>query len=117
MSNNECEASFKLFFNRRKQWVCVYLEDVHPETFKRNGGGRWGYYLQNGERGRAGLFGEIHLVRSRVRSDGVSHELIHLLADYLRARGTAITVYNEERIAELFDNWTRQFWREYGKIK
>jgi hypothetical protein len=107
---------FRLYFNRRRQWVDVFLWDVHPNTFERWQAGRWAYYQAHAERGKCGKFGELHFVRSRVRHDTLAHELIHLLGDYLRDRDATINVYNEERIAMLFDGWTRQFWREYGKL-
>lgn len=114
----ENEPAFKLFWNRRKQWVAVYLWDVHPDTFESWDAGRWAYYLANSYRCKTtGLFGDLHFVASRVRADVVAHELIHLLCDYLRNKDTAINVYNEERIAGLFDSWTRQFWKAYKKIK
>jgi hypothetical protein len=109
--------SFRLFWNRRKQWVDVYLHDVHPNTFAGWDAGRWAYYQPNDERGRCGKFGELHFVRIRVRADVVAHELIHLLADWLRSKGREINVYNEERIAMLFDGWTRSFWREWNKVR
>ncbi len=111
------EPDFRLYFNRRKQWVDVYLWDVHPDTFERWGGGRWGYYLAGSERTRRGRFGEIHLVRSRVRADGVAHELVHVLADRMRVRNITWSTYTEERIAVWMDELTRSFWREYRKLE
>jgi hypothetical protein len=107
---------FRLYFNRRKQFVDVYLHPVTPGTFERRGGGRWAYYSPCSERSRVGLFGEIHIVESRVRPDVVSHELIHLLCDIMRSRGMAWTDRSEERIASVYDELVRSFWREYGKI-
>lgn len=108
--------SFRLYFNKRRQFVLVQLHDVNPETFKSKNSTRWGYYQANKNRTKAGLFGEIHLVKSRVREDLVAHELIHLLGDVLRSKDRRFSEYNEEYIAELFDNWTRQFFREYKKL-
>jgi hypothetical protein len=110
-------CNFRLYWNHKQQWVEVYLWDVTPGTFERRGGGKWAYYLAAETRSRTGLFGSLHFVRNRVRADVVAHELVHLLADYLRDRDTAINVYNEERIAMLFDGWVRAFWREYGKVE
>jgi len=94
-----------------------YFYDVHPNTFAAWDAGRWAYYL--GEEGRLkskGLFGSLHILTSRgARPDTVAHELIHLLGDYLRHREATINVYNEERIAEMFDGWTRKVWREWQK--
>jgi hypothetical protein len=107
-------ADFQIKFGKR--WVDVFLWDVHPNTFAGWGGGKWAYYQAHAERGKCGKFGELHFVRSRVRADTLAHELVHLLGDYLRDRDATINVYNEERIATLFDSWVRSFWREYGKI-
>lgn len=105
---------FRVPFNRGKQYFVVYLEDVTPTTFHRRGGGRWGFWQASDERNdRLGLFGEMHLVAERVRNDVVAHELFHVVADWLS--GKAIVPQNEERLARLMDELTRNFWREYGK--
>lgn len=102
-----------MFFNRRRQWIDVYLDDVHPNTFERQGGGRWGYYLASADRNpRHGHYGDTHLVCSRVRADVVAHELEHTVIDRL----APITTRNEERAARLMDELTRNFWREYEKL-
>lgn len=103
---------FRVWFNRRKQWIDVYLDDVHPTTFDRRGGGRWGYYVPAVDRNmRLGHLGDVHLVASRVRVDVVAHENMHVVVDRLGA----ITSRNEERAARLMDELTRNFWREYKK--
>jgi|SRR5687767_85141 len=107
--------SFKVFFNRKKQWVDVFLEDVTPETFKLRGGGRWGYFLPKWEKSRKGLFGEVHLVRSRVREDLVVHEMFHVVCEWLRAGYVTLSPRNEEKVAELLDELIRKFYREYRK--
>lgn len=109
-------TDFRLYFNRRRQYVEVYLHPVTPGTFERRGGGRWGWYAGKESRGREGAFGEIHLVASRVRPDVVSHELIHLLCDIMRSRGMSWTDRSEERIAAIYDELVRSFWKSYEKI-
>lgn len=111
------DCSFVFYFNRRRQWVDVYLWDVHPNTFERWDAGRWGYYHAIREHGRVGKFGELHFVASRVRHDSVAHELFHLFCDILFTRKQAVTERNEEQLAIVFDELTRNFWREYEKIK
>jgi hypothetical protein len=113
--------TFRFYFDRRKtktavyvRFIDVYLEDISVTTFQRRKGGRWGWYLAAEERGRSGYFGEIHLVASRVRPDLVAHELTHVLIDWLGGR--PINARNEERICRLFDELTRNFWREYAKV-
>ena len=78
------EEAFRVYFNRRRQYVSVFLHEVSPQTFHRRGGGRWGYYVPAEVRGRIGKFGELHFVLDRVRPDVVAHELLHLLADRMR---------------------------------
>src|SRR5512143_207951 len=107
--------AFRVYFNRRRQFVSVFLHEVSPQTFHRRGGGRWGYYLPAEERGRRGKFGELHLVSDRVRPDVVAHELTHLLADRMRARGMTWCERTEEKSAEMMDELTRAFWREWHK--
>ena len=108
--------AFRVTFNRRQQWVSVHLWDVHPNTFASWDAGRWAYYQAEQERGRCGKFGEIHFVKSRVRPDVVSHELIHLLCDIMRSRGMSWTDRSEERIATMYDELVRSFWKSYGKV-
>lgn len=107
--------NFRIYFDRRRRWVCVYLHDVAPQTFERRGGGRWAYFEPAAERGRYGVLGELHFVSSRVRPDTVAHELIHVLADWMREKGMTFSERSEERIAVMYDELTRNFWREYGK--
>lgn len=107
--------SFRIYFNRRKQWLGIYLHDVTPETFKVQGGGRWGYFLPKWERGRKGEFGEVHLVKSRVRPDLIVHEMFHVVCEWIRAGRATLSPRNEERMAELLDELVRKFYREYEK--
>jgi len=110
-------ADFRIVFNRGKQFLDVYLYDVHPNTFANWGAGRWGYFIAKWENPRIGFFGEIHLVKSRIREDLIVHELFHVLVEWAFAKGGSITRRNEERMAELLDELTRKFYREYKKIK
>ena len=111
------DGHYTVKFNRGRQWVEVYLEDVHPSTFHRRGGGRWGYFIPQWTHPRRGLFGEIHIVRSRLRHDVVAHELLHLWIEWLRARNVTINDRNEESLALLYDELTRRFWRTVGEPK
>lgn len=110
-------TSFNVYFNKRRQWIEIYLHDVSPETFERRGGGRWGFYDIFKERSiRKGKFGEIHLVKDRVRHDSVAHELGHALFDIVYTKGGSFNRLAEERIVTLLDELTRNFWREYEKL-
>lgn len=98
----------RVYFNRRRQWLEVTVHDVSPKTFERHNGTYWAYYQPETERfARKGLFGQLHFVRSRLTPDTVAHELFHVLADWLRAKDMHITPQNEERLAFLFDELTR----------
>jgi len=107
--------SFSIYFFSNKQWIDVYLHDVHPSTFDKRGGGRWGYFVSCWENSKYGLFGEIHLVSSRVRHDVVIHELDHLRLEWLFANRVGLGTRNEEWFCRFGDELTRKFWREYEK--
>lgn len=108
-------VEFRVPFNRNKQYLTVFLEEVAPVTFHRKGGGRWGYWWSGDDRAeRLGWFGDLHIVASRVRNDVVAHELEHVLIDW--QGGKPITAHNEERLCRLMDELTRNFWREYKKV-
>lgn len=112
------DENFRVFFNKNRQFFGVYLWDVHPTTFKSWGGGRWGYFdLDTIEHPRRGRFGDIHLVKSRVRPDLVSHELDHLRLRWCFEKWIIITPNNEEWFATFGDELTRKFWREYNRRK
>lgn len=104
-----------MLFNRKIQWVDVYLHDVHPDTFQKRKGGRWGYYINWTERSKQGKFGELHFVKSRLRFDTIVHEIEHMRIDWIWSRGDTITRKNEERYTTLLDELVRKFIRELRK--
>lgn len=110
---------FRVFFNRRLQWLTIFLESVTPQTFHRQGGGRWGYWIKTWLQPRRGELGEVHLVESRAREDVVVHELGHAWLEILRARQgsetVTITIANEEKYVSILDGLVRNFYREYRK--
>lgn len=106
---------FRVYFNRKKQYLVVHLDDVSPTTFHRQGGGRWGYFVETWTNPHRGEFGTIHLVASRVRSDVVAHELLHGWLAWLKARDVAVTSRNEERLVLIFDEMIRHFYMEWEK--
>jgi hypothetical protein len=106
---------FRIYFNRKRQWADCYLHNIHPKTFQRRGGGRWGYFQNNPSSPRVGLFGELHFVRSRIRFDVVVHELEHLRVEWMWARGETITRKNEEKMTSFLDELCRKFVRELRK--
>lgn len=113
----ESSPSFRIYFRRKRQWIDVYLHDVHPNTFANRKGGRWGYFVATWTDCRNGVLGEIHLVESRVRIDSVVHELDHARTEWMLAGGTTITRSTEERMATLLDELARKFYQEYEKYK
>lgn len=72
-----------------------------------------GAYVAYPARRKSGLFGEIHLVKSRVGAGYVAHELQHFLYDWLMEQ--TITIHTNERLALLAGNVTRDFWNTYYK--
>lgn len=109
------DLGFRLFFNRKKQWVDVCIHDVHPNTFERHGGGRWGYFEYSEPLPKFGKFGELHLVETRIRVDLIAHELPHVTIRWFSSRGLDIFKH-EERFCVMIDELTRNFWKEYKKV-
>lgn len=108
--------TFKIYFNKKKQYINVYLHDISHETFNRKGGGRWAFFQAIWENPRSGLFGELHFVKSRVREDVIVHEMLHALTEWMYSGGFTITRQNEERMCEFMDELVRKFYREYNKL-
>lgn len=108
---------FLVYFNSKKQWISVYLHDVHPTTFANWKGGRWGFFVAKWSNPKSGLFGEIHLVKSRARVDLVAHELFHALCEWMWANREPISNRSEEMYASMMDELTRNFYKEYKKLK
>ena len=107
---------FLIYFNKKRQHLKVYLWDVHPNTFQNWKAGRWGYFIAKWDNPRIGFFGEIHLVKSRVRVDLVVHELFHALTEWMWANREPISNRTEEFFASLLDEMTRGFYREFNKL-
>ena len=107
------KMTFRVFFNNGKQWFDVFIADSSRKFMKAEK--CWAYYQPAGIRkSRKGYFGSIHLSRSGVGL--VSHELLHLLVDWVRARKpSVITESNEERIVSEFGEIVRRFWSNYYK--
>lgn len=104
------KKSFRVYFNRRKQWVDVFIADSSRKFLLREK--CYAYYQPSVPRkARRGKFGEVHF--SRMGAGLVAHELLHLLIDWLRARRVKITTDNEEGIVLMFGEMVRNFWRRY----
>lgn len=116
MDNDEIQPTFIVFFNKNKQWLDIYLWDVHPTTFQNWGGGRWGYTEEKWNNSKSGLFAEVHFVKSRIREDLVVHELDHVRTAWMWANGFTITRSNEERMTVFLDQLVGKFYREYRKV-
>ncbi len=114
------EHDFRFFFSyfrNKKQYVEVFLWDVHPTTFAKWRCGRWAYFLAGWESPKSGRFGEIHFVKKSLRFDTIGHELDHVRTEWMWANGITITRKNEERMATLFDQMIRNFLRELRKAE
>jgi hypothetical protein len=108
--------SFRIKFNRNKQWIDVNVWDVHPNTFQNWGGGRWAYFEQGYDSPREGKFGELHVVESGIREDTVAHEMVHVVWERFVAVDLKFIRRNEERFATYVDELVRKFYREYRKL-
>lgn len=108
--------SFRIKFNRGKQWVDVTLWDVHPNTFQNWGGGRWAYFEKGYEHPREGKFGELHAVESGIREDTVAHEIPHIVWEWFVANNIQFIRRNEEKFCRMTDELVRKFYREYRKL-
>jgi hypothetical protein len=108
---------FKVKFNSNKQYINVFVYDVHPTTFERWNGTYWAYFEPTWTNPKDGEFGQLHMVKSGIREDTVAHELFHVLCEFVWANRDAITGKNEEKYAELFDSLIRNFYREYRKLE
>lgn len=107
---------FKVYFNRHRQWIEVTLWNVHPNTFARWKAGRWAYFVATWDNPASGKFGELHFVESRLRFDTVSHELFHVMAEWMFASRDPLTPRNEERYATMMDELSRRVIREIRKL-
>lgn len=111
---------FRVYFGKKKQqWIKVVLSDDHPDTFAVRNKTRWGYFLATWQNPKAGEFGEVHFVKSRLpnHEDTVAHEMFHVVCEWLWANRTAIISRNEEYAAKLLDKLVGGFYREYRKLK
>lgn len=114
------KPTFRVYFNKRKQWFDVFIADNSRKFMKANK--CWAYYQPAYPRKtRRGLFGSVHF--SRIGAGLVSHELLHLLIDWTLARGNfKFTDRNEERVVEMFGEMVRHFyvryyaWKEHTSI-
>jgi hypothetical protein len=108
------KRSFRVYFNKRRQWCDVFIADNSRKFMFAEK--CYAYYQPTRDRkARRGLFGEVHF--SRVGSGLVAHELLHLLIDWIKARGSKITDSNEERIVLMYGELVRNFWRRYYQIE
>lgn len=60
---------------------------------------------------RSGLFGEVHLVKSRIGAGYVAHEIQHFIYDWLMEQKQSTSL--NERTALLAGDVTRDFWSQY----
>ena len=102
--------AFRVWFNKRKQYYDVFIADnsrkfLYAEKC-------YAYYQpETVRKARRGKFGEVHF--SQTGAGLVSHELLHLLIDWMRVRNMTITPDNEERIVSMYGELVRRFWIKY----
>ena len=75
-----------------------------------------GAYIAFPGRGRSGLFGEVHLLRDMIGAGYVSHEIMHLIYDWMSDRDMKefkSGLCLNERVAYLMSNVTTDFWNEF----
>ena len=111
------ELSFIFRFNNNRQWIKVFLWDIHPNTFENWGGGRWGYFQATYDNPRSGEFGELHFVKSRLRFDVVYHEIRHICVEWFWANGETVTRKNEERLISFEDKIAHKFRKALAKAE
>lgn len=108
---------FRVFFSKKRQFLDVYLYEVHPNTFAKWDAGYWAYFIATWENPKQGKFGELHIVRSRIREDTVVHEIAHVVWEWMFANNIKFIRSNEEKFATKMDEIFRNFYRGYNKLK
>jgi hypothetical protein len=111
-SKKKITPTFRVYFNKRKQWIDVYVADSSRKFMRENK--CWAYYQPaHPRKSRKGYFGSVHF--SRVGAGLVAHELLHFLIDWTTAgnRVFTFTDRNEERVVEMFGEVSRIFWNKY----
>ena len=107
-------------FNKGKQYVYFHIGEPLKAFKAKHDCDAW--YSNQVQRNRyKGLFGNIYLPKCK-HGDPYSHELVthevqHLLADWMKARGMRVTDRNEERIATIAGGIVGKFWKAYSKGK
>jgi hypothetical protein len=75
-----------------------------------------GAYIGLPERKKSGLFGEVHLLKNKIGAGYVSHELMHLVFDWMVQRDMREYKSGQsfnERTAYLMSNLTNEFWNKF----
>jgi hypothetical protein len=105
------KMEFRVYFNKGRQFFDVFISDSSRKFMREHK--CWAYYQPAEDRyARRGYFGSIHLSREGVGL--VSHELLHLWIDWIRARKPGIiNNQNEERLVTEFGEMSRHFWKKY----
>jgi len=109
---------FRVYFNGRKQYVLVFVAN-DPARFKRKNKCHAWYIGEEVRHQRSGLFGRIYLSEANYSPLGhelVAHEIQHLIFDWVMCRsGMTFSTTNEERLATMTGEVSRNFWRGYQK--
>ena len=107
----------KVTFNKNRQYVYFHIAEPLKAFKKAHNCDAW-YSNQVNRNRYKGLFGNIYLPKCKhgdpYLHELISHEVTHLMADWMKARNMRVTDRNEERIATLTGEIVRRFWRAYN---
>jgi len=111
------KTAFEVRFNNGKQWVDVFISE-DSETFKKENDCQAWYIGAEKRKVYSGLFGSMHFSMMDDSPEGIelmTHEIDHLVADWMRSRRITLSERNEERIATLKGDISKNFWEAWKK--
>jgi hypothetical protein len=105
----------RVTFNSGKQYVYFHIGEPLKAFKQAHKCDAW--YSNQVQRNRyKGLFGNIYLPKCKYSDpylhELVTHEVTHLLADWMKARNMRVTDRNEERIATMTGEIVGRFWQK-----
>lgn len=89
-----------------------------PVKFKRKNKCQAWYISADNRFAYRGLFGYIHLSKMDDTPEGIelmTHEIDHMITDWMRSRRITLSERNEERIATLKGDVAKRFWSKWRK--
>jgi hypothetical protein len=106
----DLRTQFRVDFGSQNVLVYVWNSERGLKRNTNFEGDYSGAYVSYPYRKRRGLFGEIHLVWSRINPEYVSHEVAHLVYDYQQTLGKSPDT--SEKIATLTGEINGEIWRK-----